>query len=222
MRTLEREKGFARAAVLLLILIVIAVALYVMQRRGVGVDETGRSVALDLEQAAEAVRDTSADALLTTKVKTAIALSKSASTFDVDVDSDDGVVTLTGALPSSEDKETVLKIARETDGVSSVVDRIQVDRNAAKIFDDQDAAQRLADLQIETAVYERLLAAEGVDARRVRVSVEGGVVRLTGSIPDPSQKELVQQLVTSVAGVGSVRNDLEVLAPAAARESLPS
>jgi osmotically-inducible protein OsmY len=47
-------------------------------------------------------------------------------------------------------------------------------------------------------------------------------VRLTGSIPDPSQKELVQQLVTSVAGVGSVRNDLEVLAPAAARESLPS
>jgi hyperosmotically inducible periplasmic protein len=220
MRKLAHESGFVRGALLLLILIVIAGALYVVSRRGVDVGETGKSVALDLEQAAEAVRDTSQDAILTTKVKTAIALSKSASTFDIDVDSDEGVVTLTGALPSNEDKAAVLQIARDTDGVFSVVDRIRIDGDAARLFGDEEAAQRLADLQIETAVYERLLASD-VDARRVRVSVEGGVVQLTGSVPDPSQKERVHELVSSVAGVGSVRNDLEVLAPAAARERLP-
>jgi hyperosmotically inducible protein len=216
-----RENGFVRGAVLLLLLIVIAGALYLAAgRRGVDVQETGKSVASDLEKAAKTVRDTSEDAILTTKVKTAIALSKSASTFDIDVDSDEGVVTLTGTLPSGEDKAAVLQIARSTDGVLSVVDRIQVDRDAAKRFGDEEAARRLADLQVETAVYERLLASEGIDTRRVRVSVEDGVVRLTGSVPDTSQKELVHQLVTSVSGVGSVRNDLEIQAPAAAREHL--
>jgi hyperosmotically inducible periplasmic protein len=221
MGNFARENGFVRGAVLLLLLIIVAGAVYLVGSRGVDVGETGKSVALDLEKAAKTVRDTSEDAILTTKVKAAIALSKSASTFDIDVDSDEGVVTLEGALPSSEDKAAVLSIARSTDGVLSVVDRIQVDRDAARLLGDEEAARRLADLQIETAVYERLLASEGIDARRVRVTVEGGVVRLSGSVPDSSQKELVQQLVTSVAGVGSVRNDLEIQAPAAARESLP-
>jgi hyperosmotically inducible protein len=220
MAKLARESGFVRGVVLLLLLILVAGAVYLLGKRGAHVGEAGKSVALDLEKAAEAVRDTSEDAILTTKVKTAIALSKSASTFDIDVDSDEGVVTLTGALPESEDKEAVLQVARSTDGVLSVVDRIRIDRGAAKLFDDEEAAQRLADLQIETAVYERLLASEGIDARRVRVKVEGGVVHLTGSVPDSSQKALVQQLVTSVTGVGSVRNELDVQPPAAAQERL--
>jgi hypothetical protein len=88
MGKLDRETGFVRAALLLLILVLIAGALYWIPRRGVDVGEAGKSVAVDLEEAAEAIRDTSEDAILTAKVKTAIALSKSASTFDVDVDSD--------------------------------------------------------------------------------------------------------------------------------------
>ncbi len=216
MGKLDVETGFVRAALLLLILVIIAGALYWIPRRGVDVGEAGKSVAVDLEEAAEAVRDTSEDAILTAKVKTAIALSKSASTFDVDVDSDEGVVTLTGALPSSQDKDAVLQIARDTDGVVSVVDRILVDAGAARLLDDEEAAQRLSDLQVETAVYERLLASEGVEARRIRISVERGVVRLTGSVPDSSQKALVEQMVSSVAGVGSVRNELEIVVPASA------
>ena len=123
------ENGFVRAGLLLLVLIVVIGALYLTKQRSVDMDvaEAGKAVAGDLEQAAETVRDTSEDAFLTAKVKTALVLSKSASAFDVDVDSDDGTVTLTGALPSNEIKVAVLDVARDTAGVVQVVDRIQVD-----------------------------------------------------------------------------------------------
>ena len=130
MRKFVDHSGFVRGAVLFLVLIVVVVVgmLYLTTRRGVDVaDEAGKTVAGDLEQAAQTVRDTSEDVVLTAKVKTALALSKSASAFDIDVDSDDGTVTLTGDVSSDEARAAVLDIARDTAGVLEVVDRIQVD-----------------------------------------------------------------------------------------------
>jgi len=206
------ENGFVRAGLLLLVLIVVIGALYLTKQRSVDMDvaEAGKAVAGDLEQAAETVRDTSEDAFLTAKVKTALVLSKSASAFDVDVDSDDGTVTLTGALPSNEIKVAVLDVARDTAGVLQVVDRIQVDPHVVPGTEKEELAERLTELEIETAVYEQLLHAEGVDAKWLRVLVDGRVVRLTGSVPDSNQKERAAALVASVAGVERVVNELEV------------
>jgi hyperosmotically inducible protein len=120
------ERGFIRGALLLLVLIAVVLVLYYMGGPR-EVDRTGGKVAEDIERAAETVRDTSEDAILTAKVKSALALSKSASALEIDVDSRDGKVTLTGTLPSNEAKEAALEIARDTDGVVEVVDRIQVD-----------------------------------------------------------------------------------------------
>jgi hyperosmotically inducible protein len=120
------ERGFIRGALLLLVLIAVVLVLYYMGGPR-EVDRTGGKVAAEIERAAETVADQSEDAILTAKVKSALALSKSASAFEIDVDSDEGKVTLTGTLPSNEAKEAVLKIARDTDGVVEVVDRIQVD-----------------------------------------------------------------------------------------------
>jgi osmotically-inducible protein OsmY len=173
----------------------------------------------DLKQAAESVRDRSQDAILTGKVEAALALSKSTSAFEVDVDSDDGTVTLTGAVPSDEARTTVLDITRNTEGVVAVVDHLRIgSRPAAR---DEELSERLTELQIESAVYERLLHADAVDARRVRVSVDGRVVRLAGSVPDSTQKARVERLVASIAGVEKVVNDLEVL-DRAAGSPLPS
>ena len=210
MNKLTSESGFVRAGLVLLVVIVIGV-LYLTRWRGVEMDvaEAGKTVAGDLEQAAEAVRDTSKDAFLTAKVKTALALSKSASVFSIGVDSDGGAVTLTGAVPSNELRAAVLEIARDTAGVREVVDRIHVDSQVTPGTEDQLVA-RLAELEIESAVYERLLHSDGVDARWIRVLVDGGVVRLTGSVPDSSQRERAASLVGSVAGVETVLNELEV------------
>jgi osmotically-inducible protein OsmY len=210
MGKLTNESGFVRAGVLLLVLIVVIGTLYLTRRPGVDVAEAGKTVAGDLAQAAETVRDTSKDALLTAKVKTALLLSKSASALDVDVDSDDGTVTLTGAVPSDEIKAAVLDVTRDTAGVREVVDRIQVDPHVVSGPEEGKLAERLTELEIETAVYERLLHAEGVDARWIRVLVVGRVVRLTGSVPDSNQKDRAAALVASIAGVEKVLNELGV------------
>jgi len=212
MGKLTSESGFVRAGLLFLVLIVVIGMLYLTTRRGVDMDvaEAGKAMAGDLEQAAETVRDTSEDAILTAKVKTALALSKSASAFDVDVDSDEGTVTLTGAVPSNEIKAAVLEVARDTAGVLDVVDRIQVDPHVVPGTEKDRLVERLTELEIESAVYERLLHAEGVDAKWIRVWVDGRVVRLTGRVPDSNQKERAASLAASVAGVEKVLNELEV------------
>jgi len=215
MRNLTSESGFIRAGLLLLFLIVIIGVLYLARRRDVDmvdmdVAEAGKAVAGDLERAAETVQDTSEDAFLTAKVKTALALSKSASAFDIDVDSDEGAVTLTGAVSSNEIRAAVLDVARDTAGVLQVVDRIQVDPHVVLETEKEELAERLTELEVESAVYERLLHADGVDAKWIRVWVDGRVVRLTGSVPDANQKERVAALVAGVAGVEKVVNQLEV------------
>jgi len=213
MKKLASESGFVRAGLVLLVVIVIVIGvLYLSRWRGGEVDmaEAGKAVAGDLEHAAETVRDTSKDAFLTVKVKTALALSKSASAFGVDVDSNGGTVTLTGAVPSNEIRAAVLEIARDTAGVREVVDRIDVDAQVIPRIEEDQRAGRVAELEIESAVYELLLHAEGVDARWIRVSVDGREVRLTGNVPDSYQKERAASLVASVAGVETVLNELEV------------
>jgi hyperosmotically inducible protein len=220
MRKLADETGVVRGLLVLVILLVVVGALYLTQSRGKNVAEVGKDVAVDLEQAAESVRDTSEDALLTAKVKSALALSKTASAFDIDVDSDEGVVTLTGSVASEEARAAVAGIARDTAGVVEVVDRVQIDAGVTPGTQADRLAERLVELEIQSAVYEGFLRAEGIDSRAIRVSVDGRVVRLTGSVPDSSHKERAATLAASIAGVEAVRNELEVATGAAAVSGL--
>jgi hyperosmotically inducible protein len=66
------------------------------------------------------------DAALTTAVKTKFLADTAISGLKIDVDTKDGVVTLTGTMPSAAEKTQALKVARETEGVKSVVDRLKV------------------------------------------------------------------------------------------------
>lgn len=66
------------------------------------------------------------DAGLTAKVKTRLASDERVSAFDVDVDAREGVVTLEGSVGEEEAKSAAEEIARATDGVSDVVNRITV------------------------------------------------------------------------------------------------
>jgi hyperosmotically inducible protein len=210
MRKLADETGLVRGVVVHLLLLAVIAALYLTRSQGKNVADVGKDVAVDLGQAAETVRDTSEDALLTAKVKSALALSKSASAFDIDVDSDEGIVTLTGAVASEDARKAVVDIATDTSGVVEVVDRIHIDANVVPGTHEEKLAERLLELEIQSAIYERLLRAGEIDSRRIRVTVDGGTVRLTGSVPDASQRDRAAALVAGTAGVEAVTNDLEV------------
>lgn len=66
------------------------------------------------------------DALITTKVKAAIAADKDLSAIKIDVDTQNGVVTLSGPAPTATAKERASEIARNVKGVSSVNNQLTI------------------------------------------------------------------------------------------------
>ena len=66
------------------------------------------------------------DAWITTKVKTKLSTEHVKSLVNVDVDTKDGVVHLQGMVPTMEDKAQAERLARDTDGVISVMNDLKV------------------------------------------------------------------------------------------------
>ncbi|HJR57801.1 MAG TPA: BON domain-containing protein [Vicinamibacterales bacterium] len=97
-----------------------------------GIDDRIQGEAADAQKkagdAAGQAGDAAANAALTSKVKTKFLADTAISGLRIDVDSNNGVVTLTGTVPSAAEKDKALKVARETDGVKSVVDRLKVNK----------------------------------------------------------------------------------------------
>jgi hyperosmotically inducible protein len=87
-------------------------------------DEAQRKVGETAENAGGAA----ANAALTSKVKTKFLADTAISGLKIDVDSNNGVVTLTGTVPSAAEKNRAMQVARDTDGVKSVIDRLKVGR----------------------------------------------------------------------------------------------
>jgi len=84
----------------------------------------GEKVAVGANEAQRAV----GNAGLTAKIKAKMALDDSIEATAIDIDSDGSVVTLTGTVRSEAERSKALQLARETDGVTQVVDRLRVGR----------------------------------------------------------------------------------------------
>ncbi|WP_199096744.1 BON domain-containing protein [Dyella sp. ASV21] len=68
----------------------------------------------------QTVPDKTADAWITTKVKSELATTKGIKSTDISVNTTDGVVALTGTATSSMEKAKVEQIAKKVKGVKSV------------------------------------------------------------------------------------------------------
>lgn len=85
-------------------------------------DEAQKGAREGTEKAGDAV----SNAALTSAIKTKFLADDTISGLKIDVDSNNGVVTLTGTVPTAAEKNKALRVARETEGVKSVIDRLKV------------------------------------------------------------------------------------------------
>ena len=85
-----------------------------------GLDQTTADIKTSLQSAAYAAKETTQAAALTTKVKTALSLSKKIPSDNINVDSEGDVVTLRGEVASAEIREMAESIARDVPGVLEV------------------------------------------------------------------------------------------------------
>jgi osmotically-inducible protein OsmY len=88
--------------------------------------EVGAEIGERTAQAADATRRAIEDGALTSKIKAKMALDDTVKALSLDVDTRAGVVTLTGTVRSEGERQRALALARETEGVTQVVDRLQL------------------------------------------------------------------------------------------------
>jgi hyperosmotically inducible protein len=84
--------------------------------------EVGETVAVGANEAQRLAND----AGVTARIKSKMALDEIVEAADIDVDTSDGVVTLTGNVASAAERDRAVRLARETQGVTSVVDRLSM------------------------------------------------------------------------------------------------
>ena len=90
--------------------------------------EIGAQVGEKTAAAAEKLRDATHDATITTKIKAKMALDDLVKARRIEVSTDGSTVTLSGTTGSVAEHDRALALARETAGVTRVIDRMQMSR----------------------------------------------------------------------------------------------
>jgi osmotically-inducible protein OsmY len=90
--------------------------------------DVGAKIGEKTAEAANQARDALATSGVTAKIKSKMALDDLVNAADINVDTSGATVTLRGVVPSEAVRQRALQLARETEGVRSVEDRLVVKR----------------------------------------------------------------------------------------------
>ena len=203
------QAGRSVAGVVLLVFLVVVIVAVVWVYRAPG--------AAPIREMLRSVKVNSQDAATTSKVKTALLLSKHVSAFDIKTSTTQGVVQLTGDVPTEETKRLAGAIAQDTSGVSQVQNDLAVTPAAGRNPAMANLGDRVADLEVKTIVTDRLAQSPDLKNKRFTVQVARGVVTLDGGADSMAQKRAAEQIVTQVPGVQGLNSQLTVAdAPATA------
>jgi osmotically-inducible protein OsmY len=123
---------------------------------------------------------------------------------EVGVAAKDGVVTLTGTVPSYARKLAALKAAERVVGVKGIADEIEVKLPTPSARSDTDVAH---------AAVNALAWDVEVPEDRVQVRVVSGWVTLEGTVEARYQKAAAERAVRYLTGVKGVTNLITVKAP---------
>jgi hyperosmotically inducible protein len=202
------ERGSGRTVLALVLVLVVLGAIYYISRQNSSV-----------QNAFHSVKESTQDAAATSRVRTALLLSKQVSPFDIKVETSQGEVTLRGQVPSEEVKAVAGAIAQDTSGVKQVHNNLGVNPSAERNPETERLGERVADLEIKTLVSDALSKNGEVGEQRVETEVKNRVVTLSGSVETASQKYTAEQVAWQVPGVQGVKDNLSTTNAQATPES---
>lgn len=204
----QGERGSGRTVLALVLVLVVLGAIYYISRQN-----------SSLQHAFHSVKESTQDAAATSRVRTALLLSKQVSPFDIKVETSQGEVTLQGQVPSEEVKAVAGAIAQDTSGVKQVHNNLGVNPSAERNLETERLGERVADLEIKTLVSDALSKNGEVGEQRVETEVKNRVVTLSGSVETASQKYTAEQVAWQVPGVQGVKDNLSTTNAQATPES---
>ena len=154
-----------------------------------------------------AAKEYTEDAGTTAAVKSALALNKQLASLDIhvsssnNVDTKDNNVTLTGNVPTEDDKRVAEEITRSTKGVANVVNNLEVTPKPQAANPEK---QYVPDLEIKAAVLQSILNNPSLKSQQIKVDVFNGEVKLTGSVQTSTQKADAESAAKAITNVREV------------------
>ena len=118
---------------------------------------------------------------------------------DIGVSAEDGVITLTGTVRSYTEKMAAEKAAHKTYGVKAVANDIIV-----------HPFMQVTDADIAATARKTLELQSNIPDERIKLTVKGGYIYLSGSVDWMYQKEAAEKAVSHLYGAKGVVNNLEI------------
>lgn len=159
-----------------------------------------RDAALSPPVASTSVGTEIDDAVVTTRVKTALLADHDTQSLDIQVETRKGTVQLSGFVGSQERIDKAIGLVRKVEGVKGV-------ENGMSVKDGKATVGEAVDDSILTARIKTVLLADpDVKSFDIAVVTRKGEVQLSGYVESRAQMDRVVELVRGVEGVQKVNN----------------
>lgn len=155
------------------------------------------------------------DAWLTGRIESMYLLNEHLSPFAIDTDVENGVVTLTGTVPSDIDRDLAGALASNLEGVREVDNELVVDLQAGRARPERSDGKRdfgtwVDDATTTAGVKSRLIRNPNTKGLQIDVDTNEDVVTLSGRVASAEERELAEQIALQGRDVAEVRNNLVV------------
>ncbi len=144
------------------------------------------------------------DTVVTTSVKAALLAEESIKSMDIKIETNKGVVQLSGFVNDNKQIDRAVAVAQAVAGVKGVQSRMVLKDGASTV------GSNLDDTVITSRVKAALLADKDTKSTDIGVETRKGEVMLSGFVATNSQITLAQKLAAKQEGVKAVRNELSV------------
>ena len=155
-------------------------------------------------------------AWITTKIQAQYFTSAEVKPWNVDVTTgNNGVVTLEGEVDAAEDKAEAVRIARETEGVTRVEDRLRVKGEAGRKPSADANLKPVPNLErpdvwLTAKIQSKYFLDDDVKGHEINVNTNEAVVTLRGSVENEAQRRQAVALARSTEGVKDVVDQLTI------------
>ena len=144
------------------------------------------------------------DAVVTTRVKSALLANPDIKSFDLKVETRKGTVKLSGFVDNQSQVDRAIQTTHGVEGVRNIDNSISLKEGHATVGNAVD------DGVITTKVKSALLADPNIKSLDIAVVTRKGDVQLSGFVNSQAQIDQAVAIATKVEGVTSVRNEMSV------------
>jgi hyperosmotically inducible protein len=228
-------KSMATAKMLALPMLLVATVTFA-QTSAPDAKQAGSDAKASAQETAAKSGNAIKDSWITLKVHSQFVPEDALKDSDIDVDTANGVVTLTGTVASAAGRARAVAIAKATDGVKSVNDRLRIapesmadareagrkageetkeaGRTAAGAAKDATGTtgRAMSDGWIKSKIAAQIVTEDALDNSDIDVDVKHGVVSLEGAVRTAAAKDRAAAIAKATDGVTSVKNNLKVSA----------